>query len=64
MKPKRKTKPRPKLRGIRCPKCGSKSACVTQTRAARYGQRRQRQCAKGHRFETLEQAVHVTALNR
>lgn len=39
---------------MNCPKCGSDSLRVLDTRERSIDIRRRRECSKGHRFSTLE----------
>lgn len=58
-------KPTPPPPGIQCPKCGGPSIKTIDSRPKDDMKRRRRECAKGHRFTTLEQVeAHVLHRSR
>lgn len=45
--------------GLECPRCGSTTSGVVDTRTGAGFVRRRRQCAAGHRYTTREVIVHT-----
>ena len=47
----------PRFSGVACPRCASRLSKVVESRTTNVNRRRRRECARGHRFWTVEAVV-------